>query len=606
MKEIFEKTIDYLKIRVPNLKHGRVGKSKTFTCPVCKKGTCLMLPSFLINCPSCQKNLGNLYALVRLLEKDKKDWNDEQIIDYLAELFKLNILRTEQKEKILQFYKDNNFDMVLVQRNGRIPLEKQWTVKVHKDINEWKKWLITNNIGVKTGKSSNITGIDIDQKDMPKELADIFKNIKTLYQRTNRGYHYFFQYEADLPKTRIKELNIDIENDGGQMVVSPSTVDDKIRKMRLAPIIKMPQELKNIFKKYVKKGNLKFVNIEDEIKEDIKKENIDLDFVNEGNRTIFLMKFGGILRKELNIQQTTYTMDIVNNHFLKPPLSRREFLNCISSLDKYIRFDDSDLSSKVLRYLRIVEEANARDVKEALGFKKERIDRVLSYLMKEGYLIKKRRMYQIIKKVEWKDTYMDSGKTIDYTMPYFHNVAVFRDGDMLVIGAQQKVGKTHIALNIIKQLVSQGKKPYYINIESGNRFAEISRTLSLIEGSYFNATHFSPEQVELEKDAITIIDWLLPKDYADTDKLFQYFAQQLVKNSGNLIIFVQLKANNKFFAENMVGMFPAFVCRYIYDDEEGVTGCFRVDYMREPKEKVKKTIIPCEYDWKSKELRVKE
>ncbi len=44
---------------------------------------------------------------------------------------------------------------------------------------------------------------------------------------------------------------------------------------------------------------------------------------------------------------------------------------------------------------------------------------------------------------------------------------------------------THIALNIIKRLIKQGKNPYYINLESGNRFSIISRSLGLAEKTVF-------------------------------------------------------------------------------------------------------------------------
>ena len=189
-------------------------------------------------------------------------------------------------------------------------------------------------------------------------------------------------------------------------------------------------------------------------------------------------------------------------------------------------------------------------------------------------------------------------------MPYFYDVAVFRDSDMLILGGKPKVGKSHIALNIIKQLVQQGKKPYYVTLESGNRFINIALALGLKEGDFYWAIHFNPEQIELEKNAITIIDWIVPENYAETDKLFKYFAEQLIKNGGNLIIFVQLRESGKFFASDMISFFPALVARYLYDNEEdGTTGYFICDYIREPKIAKKKIKIPCIYNFDTKELK---
>ena len=113
---------------------------------------------------------------------------------------------------------------------------------------------------------------------------------------------------------------------------------------------------------------------------------------------------------------------------------------------------------------------------------------------------------------------------------------------------------------------------------------------------------FFPENIEIEKDAVTIIDWVLPTDYAETDKLFKHFAEQLVKQGGILIVFVQLKTDGRFFAENMISFFPAVVCRYLYDSDDGVHGKFHLDYLREPKSSVRRPTVPCKYNFQTKEL----
>jgi CRISPR/Cas system-associated protein endoribonuclease Cas2 len=258
--------------------------------------------------------------------------------------------------------------------------------------------------------------------------------------------------------------------------------------------------------------------------------------------------------------------------------------------------------------MKIVEESGSRDIREALGENttegKQRIEKAIKYLVKEGFLIKKRRIYQVIKKGDWKDSFFEESKTVNYKMPYFHDFATFRTSDLVIIGGGPKIGKTHICLNIIKRLVAQGKKPYYISLESGNRFSIIAEQLGLKDGDFNWCVHFNPETIELEPDAITIIDWILPTDYAETDKLFKHFAEQLVKHGGNMIAFVQLKDNNEFFAKNMIPFFPSLVSRYIYDNpEDGATGYFQLDYIREPKIRSKTAKVMCAYDWDAKELK---
>jgi len=603
---ILSYTLEYLEKKFEQVKINKLAKMPQFWCPLCHKSACQIIPhsGHKLICHACSqgKNMG---TIIDVMSKAFKMTENEVIKD-MKKVLNLDIITNDEQNVILDFYEQQKFDMVQIARNKKIPIEKEWTVKNHRDKEEWKTWLREgSNIGVKTGKISNITVIDVDQHPIPDEIKTYFNTDTTLSQKTNKGYHFFFKYEKDLPKTRIDALHIDIENDGGQVVVSPSTIDNKIRKINMMFVAEMPKDLKEFLLSKIKSYYKSSITTEEQsVEKPVNLEEFNLKSIQEGNRHNVFMHLGGILRKNLNLDQAKDVLTLLNRYFANPPLSYKEFNDIVNQLDKYSDFDDKGITQKILAYLRIVEDATARDVREALGFKKERIDKALSYLIKEQYVIKKRRLFHIIKKVKWKDTFADEGKPIDFKMPYFDDHMIFREGDMLVIGAKQKVGKSHIALNIVKRLIEQGKKPYYLNLESGNRYATISKSLSIIEGTFWNATHFSPEQVDLERNAITIIDWLLPDDYAGTDKLYKYFAQQLVKNSGNLIIFVQLKDNGDFFAKNMIAMFPAFVTRYFYTDEDrGIDGQFVIDYMREPKFNVKRASIPCRYDWESKELK---
>jgi len=570
----------------------------------------------IVYCHNCRKKY-NLIDIVRVLE-NKQNETEEEILDYLNKYLELNLITEKEINELLDFYEQNNFDLVPIAKNSKIPIEKEWTSKSHKDKKEWKYWLNQGlNIGVKTGKISNVTVIDFDglnnsekneirkniaSKERLKELIDKKeKNLKILLESIGNyrdatlisynlgGFHLFFQYEEDLPKSsfNIGEGHIDIENDGGYILLPPSTLgkNDKRYFTSFIKIIKMPQELKEFLKEKLKYSIKKQDNNFNQFIDNIKKEDFKLSVISEGNRNNFFIHLGGILRKQLSLNQVEFVLNIVNKHFCNPPLPQKElYNNIIKMLDKYINFDEQELANKVLNYLRITDEATKSDIRQALdlrptGTDKEKLDNVITYLTKENLIIKRGKgggtYYHIVKKAEWKDTFINDIKEIDYKMPYFYDVATFRDSDMLILGGKPKVGKSHIALNIIKQLVQQGKKPYYVTLESGNRFINIALALGLKEGDFYWAIHFNPEQIELEKNAITIIDWIVPENYAETDKLFKYFAEQLIKKSGNLIIFVQLRESGKFFAKDMISFFPALVSRYLYDNEEdGTTGYF--------------------------------
>jgi DNA polymerase III epsilon subunit-like protein len=150
----------------------------------------------------------------------------------------------------LNFYSKQGFDMVPIIRNGKKPIEKGWHTLHHKDKTEWAQWLKSGlNLGIKTGRASKITVLDLDSKNIP----DIFMNYDfPILQKTQNGWHFVFQYDPNLPSGCIYDLKIDILNDRRQIVVSPSVVEGTHRHWycKVEPesliIPKMPKEIRSL------------------------------------------------------------------------------------------------------------------------------------------------------------------------------------------------------------------------------------------------------------------------------------------------------------------------------------------------------------------------
>ena len=66
-----------------------------------------------------------------------------------------------------------------------------------------------------------------------------------------------------------------------------------------------------------------------------------------------------------------------------------------------------------------------------------------------------------------------------------------------------------------------------------------------------------------------------------------------------LIIFMQLKPRDVWFAESMCKMFPAFATRYIID-EDRTGGKFVMDKIREAKTQDAYDDLVCKYSWMDK------
>jgi hypothetical protein len=605
VKSVFEAhLLQYLEA-VGGVKITKPKSVNVFVCPLCKTNPAsasVLVPVNIYNCLSC-KVKGKIFDIVRKLEKDKKDYTDEEIMHYLKELLKLDCDIKSDIDKVLEFYHKNGFDLVPVAKNQKAPIELDWTNKTHREIKEWESWLYDSgiNISVKTGECSNLTVIDIDKTDrIPEDISKIMG--ETLIQKTNSGYHLFYKYVPEFHSTRIETLKTDILNNGKSCVLYPSVVEDVERKyISDFNIIEIPKELKDYLLKQIEVPQLKTYS--EKLQEDLLSNNLHLDLVGEGNRNNFLVHLGGILRKELSLSDTGFVLNLCNKKFCKPPLENKEFRNIIKILDKYVDKDDKELSQKILNYLKIVEEAGSRDIKETLNENKERIEKALSYLVKEGLLLKHRRMYHIIKKADWKEEFPNLTNEVPFEIPYFNDSAVFNWGDLLLLGGQNKSGKTTISVNFLKAFIEQGYKPYYICLETGSRWVKTAAHLGLKAGDLFYDFVADPTKIELEPNAITIIDWLLVIDKSQTDTVFKHFIEQLYKTNGFLIIFMQLKYDNNWFAPNMVNQFPSLSARYLYDKEDdGTYGKWVIDVVREPKGNYKSRIIPCKYDFESKLL----
>jgi len=650
---VLSKTTEYLKDKLKDFVYDK--KKDIFTCPFCGEVICQFIPNadYKIICFKENKEF-NLINIVRHLEPDKKEWEDEDIIEYLQTIYefmeeeessKLEISDTKL-DLVLDFYEQNNFDLIPLVKNKKIPIEteKDWNNKHHIDKKEWIYWLNNGlNIGIKTGKNSNITVLDIDvlskkekeeirngqaKEERKKELINkrkqglelIFNKIgsllgNTLMQENLGGVHLIYKYEFDIPKTNIKieNINVDIENDGGYILVFPSHLPNSslILDKLISPLI-MNEELKKLILSLT--TTIKKTQSE-EIIEDIMTEGfkVNLDELKLKNNNLdgccnsSFIKLAGILRKQLNTYQTEYVLKIFNRHLLDEPMKDRAIEAMIKQVDKYIKFDEQELAHKILDYLKIAKTAGKGEIEvyalgqRAVGEDKKRIEKALAYLMKEEYIIRKRNTFEVIDKLEWSETILDVGVPLPFKVPYFDDYAYFNVGDLIIIGSKNKWGKTSLSQNFIKRFVEQEIKPYYIYNESGGRWSKIALHLGLKDGDFYRTFCSDPNKVILENNAITIFDWVRPPDFAKTDELFNGFIEKLEKTKGLMICFVQLKDDGEFFAKNMIGQFPALLCKYLYENEnDGSVTKFQITDVREAKMKGKVFEIPCKYDWETK------
>lgn len=616
---ILSHIVDYCKLE--KYPYQLFGKSLSILCPFCRdksltaqrvSNTALL---YCIN-PECSREgkKFTLISIVKRTEKDKQNYSNEEIVEYLKVLLKVKTITPKDKDKInrlFEMYEKNNWSLVPIVKGRKFPpIEKEWQNKEHNNPREWWEWINNGlNIGINCGKS-NLTILDVDQKPIPKEIKEIMG--EPLIQESTKGFHLFYSYDKDLPKTRINEYKLDIETLGGYVVIAPSIIDNVPRKwLNSNEVIEIPDKLKQMLINKIGKIHKKST-LSEELREDIEMEDFNLDLIEEGERSSTLIRLGGLFRKQFNFNQTAKIIRSINKHACLPPLDNDELENTVlTSIERYTSYDDDKMAKDVLNYLNESEEADKRDIERVIignykeGETKAKLDKTLAYLLREDLIQKRGRFYKKVKTLEWKTDLLSGTKSFNIKVPYFYDIAYLDWKDTIIIGAKAGIGKTHVAMNIIKQLVDQkvNNKINYINLESGSRFQRIALQLGLKEGDFNHCFCYDPTQIELENNAITIIDWLMPNQYKYTDKIIGHFTQQLDKHGGFLIIFVQIrKSNGEFFAKDLIEFFPALVVKYLYDDDDGVFGHFEICKVRESQRKKRLGSIPCKFDWESKIL----
>ena len=655
---ILSKIPEYCKlVNIPT--RGKTGHCLTIDCPFCGKTATVIPHTPHIKCFSCNDRKYNLIDVARKVE-NLPDASDEDILTLLRAKLNLNVTTQKDEQAIdvlLNKYVKYGWALVPCAKNGKNPIQKEWQLKENRDKAEWFHWLNSGlNMGVRTGRVSNLCVIDFDfytkeekveivkgpgdtrlmELKAKKIIPASVKNLlgETLIQETLGGFHVFYQAN-DLPKgiATIEGVHIDIEAEGGQVVIPPSpqvSVEEEYKdgedvKKRVVgyghrkfindkPIIAMPHALYDILKgtKVKEAPKPKEEQEHDEIVQAIASENFVIKDL-EHNRNNTLVTLGGIFRKEMNIATVTKVLNTLNRTLFPQPLPQTEVIQIVSNLDNYIDKDEQNTRREILEYLGDTDLANKGEIEAAVfGRKttsenKKRLDRILNNLIGERKIIKVNgRNYKLLKRMALSNTITNVGTPIPFKMPYFNDYAYFNKGDIILIGSQTKYGKTTLAMNFVKRLVDQKIEPIYLYNESGGRFAKTALALGLKDGDFQKGRATNPMEVILEQDKVYVYDWIRPVDFAKTADIYDSLVTKLEESNSIMIAFVQLTDKNDWFASNLIRQFVSMSAKYNYTDAHGIQTQFELNDVRDRKGSGKKFQIQCRYVEETREVKTIE
>lgn len=235
---------------------------------------------------------------------------------------------------------------------------------------EIKEWWATNpdaQIGIVTGKISNLVAIDIDSSGALKALERKFGKLpESIYQHTGRenGRHALFKYPNghELRNSSNKIDGIDIRAEGGIIVVPPSLHKSGRRyrwgeidplKDGLAKMADLPDNIIEFFSNNTDCGN-------NSTRKNFDPSNI-LDGVPEGERDERLFKEACRLQAKGLTRMETEAIILTAARNCRPPFPEKEALKKIDSAWKYSNGD--------VDILEVVREMNKKHAVVMVGGK---------------------------------------------------------------------------------------------------------------------------------------------------------------------------------------------------------------------------------------------
>ena len=645
----------YLYLKKYSYPFTKSGRTLMVKCPFCGEMSAHKLPhapKFKCQNPLCEKGKKAAFTLLYLIKQHQPEFqgkDNETILQFLKETFKLSV-KTENDIKEIQdqldFYHSLGWSLLPCEKPGKFavafgkkPYEAGWQKKIYKEKNHWQSWLSSGlNIGVLCGSDSNVFVMEIDvltneeatdlanaylknnekkikailaKKVIPEEVLKVLGD--TLVQESFKGFHFYYQYDSEIPKTCFdyKGVHIDVEAAGGQVVINPSVVeiedvhktDEANAKLepdnrkvkigtgylagrqflnRVKPI-KINEKLKQFILENSPKSIKKADNSLDGLLHDERFKGIfDTDFNvktygDRSGRNNLLLGLAGKLRSRSSIAETKHAMNVINYAFFTPPLPQSELETMVGSIENYMDLDVEIWKEKIIKYLEDVKDTTRNAITQglALGDKKEfpRIERALRELFEQEKVRFYRNKIILNERALWSDSLFEAYIPLGFKVPYFDDMMQFFAGDIILIGGVTSAGKTHLSMNFVRKLVMQGVKPYYLSTESGSRYIKVARALNIPDKSFYHLKGVDPYQVQFEKNAVTILDWLDPdvlgeSGFARVNTLMREILHKTEKQQGLTIVFMQLKEDETWFSKNMVKSYPALATRFRFERDE--------------------------------------
>jgi len=434
------------------------------------------------------------------------------------------------------YYASKGWKVFPLTQGTKIPAEgMHWIDEATLDegtITQWWGTNPTSNIAIATGRTSNLTVIDVDGHegwDSIKEVIGEFPKERTRVIKTPRGYHLYYEYHPDFHTGAGFLAGVDVRSDGGYVVAPPSVVNGT--RYAVAPDRDKPPIPITYAPEIFKARNRNGVTADPVLEHPTWVSDLLANGVAEGLRDQSATSLAGYFHSRGLPDDIIETIMLPFSDKCIPAFDLRDLRKVIQSVSRYevpdtIQIDDSASLSEEIR--KWVVESNGKwwnvdELDNQFGIrevtKKNNRRQILHRMRSDGFIeqhqgCNKRDRYRVRQLDILDFNRSGRGNVMDIRWPLGieRHVNLYA-GNIAVVAGSPNSGKTALMLNLIH--LNQDRFPiYYFCSEMGDN--ELSDRLGYFEQEGTNlddwtftaVTRSSDFSDVIVPDALNIIDFM--------------------------------------------------------------------------------------------------
>lgn len=424
------------------------------------------------------------------------------------------------------------------------------------EVKLWWQMYPKANVGIVTGKISNLTVVDCDSSEAASIFREVYKG-STVTVKTPRGVHYYFQYADGTRNTvKIKGVDLDLRSEGGYVVAPPSiNIEGKPYKwltgLKDNSIDSLHSILAFLYKGCVDTDNYGRPQMS------TMSTNVHSLF-NQGSRDNDLFHVANCLVKgHAEPEVAKYVLEILAQN-CNPPFPEKEIDAKIQSALERAKRKERNLSGEVEEFVMSTNGTFlSTDVHKCLQVSTRQEMKNVSEIMRrlvERKIVEKvghrngewRLVENKLEIIDWKNAITDE---YPIQLPLnIHQLVKLYPGNIVVLAGASNTGKTSFLLETLR-LNQRKHKMRYLNSEMGaselRLRLEMFHEVCTLDKWNFEAVERSDNFADaIDPDAFNIIDFM--EIYDDFWKLGGWIRDIHKKlNKGIAVIAIQKKTSTK-------------------------------------------------------------